>query len=415
MTLCVWPVTPHPDGDGASQRAWYVLQALAALGPVDLVLLQQTDRPEIAAVPLEPARGVARTVRFVPVRAWATSSVLHPRLPNGLGRLLDLPRIRSVETPRLPRSALRAIAAHLPPTVDTLVVGRLSTACIVDDLCRAGLLRARCRIVDFDDLVSHARLLQVRHEKTRRGMAARSWQRLVAHQMARAERRLVQRWDACTLASDEDTAFLARAFPAARIDYLPNVVERPRLPNPAPHTGPFNLLFVGNLAYPPNADGVEELLNEVLPALHQLGTTVRLTVVGRAPGPALAASLRAADVDLHTDVASVTPFYAAADAVIAPISFGGGTRVKLLEAMALGRPIVATPFAVGGLSVQHGVHALLGQTAAELAAAVQRLARDPALRTRLADAARRLQEERFGGAAMRAAMRRVMAVCNERS
>ena len=145
-----------------------------------------------------------------------------------------------------------------------------------------------------------------------------------------------------------------------------------------------------------------------MPDLRGPGPTVELTIVGRAPDTALAARIRDAGVELHTDVPSVEPFYAAADAVIAPIFFGGGTRVKLLEAMAFGKPIVATPFSVEGLSIRHGVHALLGETPGELAAAVKSLAADRRLRTRLASEAHRLQRERYGSAAMNAAVRRLL-------
>lgn len=412
MTLCIWPVAPDPDGDGASQRAWHVLNALADVQPVDLVLLQQTDRPELAAISLQPARSVARTVRFVPVPQWCTTAVLHPRIPNSLGRVLDVPRIGSVETPRLSASALRTLAAQLPDGGDPLFVGRLSTACIVDDLCRMGLMRARCRIVDFDDIMSRFRRLQMRQRGARSGMMNYYWQTYIARRMERAESHVARTWDACTVASGDDVAILADTYPEAHVYHLPNVVDRARLPAPAPINDALRLLFVGNLAYPPNADGVNFLLDQVLPELRRSNPAITLTIVGRAPAPALAARIHEAGVDLHTDVPSVEPFYAAADAVIAPIFFGGGTRVKLLEAMALGKPIVATSFAVEGLSVQHGIHALLGETAGELMSAVHSLAADHTLRTRLADRARQLQRERYGRASVAEAVRHVLAACS---
>ena len=405
MTLCIWPVPPDRDGDGAAQRAWYMLNALARVGPVDLVILGQADRPELERASLEPARTVARSVRFLRVPEWSTTSVLWPRIPRPLGRLLDQPRISSVETPRLSRRVLARIAAALPDVAWTVFVGRLSTACIVDDLCRTGLLRAGRRFVDFDDIMSRFRRLHVQHQGGDIGRTTRWWQLLIAQQMEAAEARIARTWDGCGVASHDDVAVLEAAYPGVSVTHLPNVVERDPAPMPA---GPPRLLFVGNLAYPPNVDGLRFLLEQVWPIVTRANPAIGLTVVGRGPDAALTALIRNAGADLHVDVPSVAPFYAQSHAVAAPIFFGGGTRVKIVEAMAFGKPIVSTPFGVEGLGVSDGEHVLLGETAAEIADAVLRLAADPALRAKLGRQARALQQSRFGSGALDAAVRRAL-------
>lgn len=402
MTLCIWPVAPDPNGDGASQRAWYMLNALSKIEPVDLVVLQQADRPELAKTSLGPARDIARSVRFVRIPEWCTSSVLAPRIPTSLGRILDQPRIRSVETPRLSASALARIAGQMPCHARTVFVGRLSTACIVDDLCRAGLLQTERRFVDFDDIMSSFRRVQIARQADTTSLPNRWWQTFISRQMEQAEARIARTWDGCAVASSEDCDVLASTYPDARILHLPNVVERAAVPCAA--EGPLNLLFVGNLAYPPNVDGIHFLLDSVWPSLRRSRPDISITVVGRAPGAALAAKIRDAGVDLHTDVADVTPFYANAHAVVAPIFFGGGTRIKIVEAMAFGKPIVATAFCVEGLRIRNGVHALLHDKAEDMVEAIVALADDPALRNRLGQQARALQQQCYGSGALDAAV-----------
>ena len=133
-------------------------------------------------------------------------------------------------------------------------------------------------------------------------------------------------------------------------------------------------------------------------------------LVGRAPGP-LVQRLAEGDpaVRLHADVEDLADFYAAADAVVAPIRAGGGTRIKLLEAFAHRVPVVTTPLGAEGLDVRDGIHVLLAETPAELAAACRRLRDDPALGDRLRAAAARLVAERYEASLIEGEIRRVYA------
>lgn len=410
MTLCILPVTPHPTGDGASQRSWHMLNALAKVRPVDLVVLHQADRPALRAIPLQPACDVARTVRFVAVPAWSTTSEIFRNVPRSVGRIADLARIGSVETPRLPRAALARIAEELPSVVDTVFVGRLSTACIVDDLFRAGFIQVRRRIVDFDDVMSRFRRLQVHQQAADMSTLIRHWQLFIARRLEAAEARIARTWDACAVASEEDVPVLSNAYPGVRVYHLPNVVEHSQVePAATPREkGRLNLLFVGNLSYPPNAEGIGAFLDQVWPQISRSGPNITLSIVGRSPDAHLIDRARRAGVALHADVPDVRPYYHAADAVIAPIHFGGGTRVKIVEAMSLGKPIISTPFGVEGLAIRHRVHALLSETPQEMLAAVRALADDPELGIRLARKARQLQHERYSSRALDQMVRHVL-------
>jgi glycosyltransferase involved in cell wall biosynthesis len=164
-------------------------------------------------------------------------------------------------------------------------------------------------------------------------------------------------------------------------------VERP------PSTS--HLVFVGSMNYVPNVDGAQFFVREVLPLIAAEISAVTVSIVGARP---TASVRRLADdprVRVTGFVDDVRPYYAAAAAAIVPLRIAGGVRLKILEAMALGMPIVSTGIGAEGLDLAEGKDLLLADTAPQLAAAAVRLLRDAALRQRLAQHARATAVRRF--------------------
>jgi glycosyltransferase involved in cell wall biosynthesis len=153
-----------------------------------------------------------------------------------------------------------------------------------------------------------------------------------------------------------------------------------------------SLLFVGNLGYWPNADAAARLVRDVLPILRSLiSGPVTVTLAGDTGMNHELHELAAVPgVRLTGFVPDLEPCYAAADVLAVPLAFGAGTRIKLLEAFARGVPVVTTTQGAAGLELVSGEHALIADTAPDMAVAVARLMADPGLRGRLATAARRL-------------------------
>ena len=159
--------------------------------------------------------------------------------------------------------------------------------------------------------------------------------------------------------------------------------------------GSRNLVFVGSMSYPPNVDAAEFFVRDVLPLIAASVPEVTLTIVGARPAASVQRLAENPRVRVTGLVDDVRPFYAEAAATIVPLRVGGGVRMKILEAMALGSPVVSTSIGAEGLGLEPGRDLLIADTPAELAAAAVRLLRDPPFGSALAEHARQTVVQRF--------------------
>jgi glycosyltransferase involved in cell wall biosynthesis len=148
----------------------------------------------------------------------------------------------------------------------------------------------------------------------------------------------------------------------------------------------------------PNEDAITHFIDAILPAIRREIPQVGLTVVGRNPTDRLRRAAAAADVRVTGTVDDVRPYVSKAAVYVVPLRIGGGTRLKIFEALAMGKPVVSTGVGAEGLPLEPGVHFLRADEPAEFARAVVSLLGDPGRRKTLAMAGRRLIEERFSWA-----------------
>jgi glycosyltransferase involved in cell wall biosynthesis len=160
------------------------------------------------------------------------------------------------------------------------------------------------------------------------------------------------------------------------------------------------LLFVGNLSYQPNIDAACGLVQDVLPRLQPLlDEAATVTLVGPLGADGTVAALGGRPgVRVTGFVPDLESYYANADVVVAPLTAGSGTRIKLLEALARGLPVVTSSAGAAGLDVHDGVQLLIADSPDETARAILRLAHDRALGERLGGEARRLVRRRYSHA-----------------
>jgi glycosyltransferase involved in cell wall biosynthesis len=200
-----------------------------------------------------------------------------------------------------------------------------------------------------------------------------------AERYERLEAYYLPRFDRVITCSRRDARSVASRYGLAVVTPVPNAARLPDAPSSP--TGRHDLLFVGNLSYPPNVDAACWLCQEVVPLLD--GATVAL--VGSRPAPAVRALADGRRVTVAADVPDVGPWYMGASVAVVPLHAGGGTRTKVLEAFAHRRPVVATTVGAEGLDIRGADAAiLLADTPQDFATACRRLLDDPRLAARLA-------------------------------
>lgn len=217
---------------------------------------------------------------------------------------------------------------------------------------------------------------------------------LQAGLMRRAEARLLPKVDLSIVVSQVDQNLLTRIAPGARLATIPNGVDTDYYA-PGPNSSRAGCIFVGGTTWYPNRDGLEWLSDEIVPLLRRLDGNANVTWVGRVT-EAERARFGAPGLDFTGYVDDIRPHVHRAACYIAPLRVGGGTRVKIVDAWALGVPIVATRAAVEGLDARHGENVLLADTAADFAKAVGRVIETPELASRLAVAGRMTAEQQYG-------------------
>jgi hypothetical protein len=209
-----------------------------------------------------------------------------------------------------------------------------------------------------------------------------------AHKTARFEADVARSVAAVAATSDHDAEAFER-WGAARVVVVPNGVDTNSIGYRAPPAGA-ELAYVGIYSYRPNALAARELVEEILPRIP--GATARL--IGRDPGPEVE-RLAAPAVTITGEVDDPIAELRHARALVVPLRSGGGTRLKVLEALAAGTPVVSTPFGVAGLDVRDGDHVLIGESPEELAALAARVVADDGLAAALSARGRTLVDRSY--------------------
>lgn len=240
-----------------------------------------------------------------------------------------------------------------------------------------------------------ADILRRRAEQQSNSLARRYFQ-IQAARMERFERSVFARAHTVTAVSENDRR-LAQAWGANNAWIVANGVATDffcRNSQPA-ESHRNELLFLGSLDWFPNIDAVRYFLAEIFPRVRTLNQEITLSIVGRRPDAALRKLVESVEgASLIGEVPDVRPYLERAAAVVVPLRIGGGTRIKILEAMATGKIVISTSIGAEGLEVEPNVHLLIADNPRDFAAAVSR-ALDPHQFDGMPDRARRLAEERY--------------------
>jgi sugar transferase (PEP-CTERM/EpsH1 system associated) len=156
-----------------------------------------------------------------------------------------------------------------------------------------------------------------------------------------------------------------------------------------------HMVFTGSMDWLPNEDGMQYFVRDILPRIRQLEPDATLSIVGRAPTPAVRRLAWQAGIEVTGRVDDVRPHIAAGAVYVVPLRIGGGTRLKIFEAMAMGKAVVSTTIGAEGLPVSHGQNVLIADEPVRFAQAVVHMIREVNARRRIEAEARRLVVERY--------------------
>jgi polysaccharide biosynthesis protein PslH len=371
-----------PAFDGGRQRRLAVLTAIAAANDTTFISFVDDDGDNVLPPALDHV-----TLCAVP---RATS------FGERVGEPMWLPlasRVRQFLTDQRP-SASRALDS--PEYVAQLVRLRrqhphaivwADSSGIAEMARDAGFTQITVDVDDFDS----ERL--ERAAATAPTRLARTHYALQAGKARRYEARLGQRFHTIVVARADDRIRIHGEN--VRVCVVPNgVTSRDAVPY-AMRAVPPRILFVRTMGYAPNVDAIEYFVSSILPILRQSVPDLTVDVIGRRAEPSLRQAINVPGVVLHDAVDSLDPFYASASAAIVPMRQGSGTRIKVLEAMMYGRPVVGTSVAIEGIPVADKAHCRVGDTPATFAQAIVDIVRDPSAAESMATRARDLATARF--------------------
>ena len=365
--------TPFPPDRGDKIRSYHVLRALSAMAPVHVGCL---------------ADGAADLAQRSEVGAFAASLCMPRR-----AKPLPLAGVEALATGR-PVSLAAFHSRRLQEWVRQTIQDRPITAIYVFSGQMGQYVPADWQgrlVVDLVDVDS------AKFEAYGDNAAGpRAWiDRREGRLLHLEEARLVRRADATLLVSEAEAALLRqRVGPGGNIRAIGNGIDAdsfdPATVTPAeltPQTGP-HLLFTGQMDYAPNVEAVRRMAERIMPVVRRSYPDACFHIVGRAPASQVTALNGQHGTVVHGEVADMRPYLAAADMVCAPLSIARGVQNKVLEAMAMARPVIVSPEAATGIDAVAGKHLLIADSDQAFAEAAIECLSDSEQADRLGQAAR---------------------------
>jgi len=212
--------------------------------------------------------------------------------------------------------------------------------------------------------------------------------------LCQMEQDALNSFSAHTVVSELERDKLVKRAPEAEIQVIPNGVDTAAFARRDTSSSPPSLLFVGSMDYHANSEAVLWFCHEIWPKIAAEFPSLHFKIVGRNPPPSVKA-LAADRIIVTGTVEDVRPYYHEAFSVVVPLRVGGGTRLKILEAMAAGVPVISTRLGAEGIAAEDGKQILLADTPADMASAIRALLNEPSLASSLRDSARTLVETRY--------------------
>ena len=385
--LFVTQIVPYPPHGGVLQRGFNLLRELGRTHDVHLLAFHHPDE-------LPPGEAVQRSraelgkfcsaVEYFEL--WPKKSPAHKFFGLGLAAMHPAPfSVLAQRNRRLSQRIAELCRSDRTPQIihlDTVALAPYAASC-----------QGIPTVLAHHNIESQLMQRRAEHE---RGALQRQYVELQALRLRRYEAQVCGRFPLNITVSDADAAMLGEICPGVRTVVIPNGVDtdyfRPRWGSETPA-----LVFTGGMNMFANRDAVEWFLGNVWPLVKSQVPAIRFYAIGQRPSPrVLEAAARDGCIHAPGHVPDVRPWVEKAAIYVVPMRVGGGTRLKVVDAMAQGKAIVSTTLGAEGIEGQDGVHFVLADEARDFADRIIELIGRPDERRRLGEAARTRAESHYG-------------------
>jgi sugar transferase (PEP-CTERM/EpsH1 system associated) len=368
---------PYPPDNGSRIRIFNLIKQLSEEHAITLLSFARDGK--VTEDRLKAMRHYCSTVQAIPLAPFRPSSFhsilgLFSSRPRSFVDTYSRPMQRAVEQARKEEDFSVVIASEMATA---------PYAVTLEDLPR---ILEELQLATFWEQYTSQSCVG---RRLRYGLMWWKTRRFTAH--------LLRQFDGCTVASQQERANVLSIAPNCQhVVVVPNGVDLDRYKGHFGAPEPGTLVFPGALTYGANFDAMAFFLHKVFPLVKARRPEVTLRITGKTDGVPVDRLPLDESVILTGYLDDVRPAVAQSWACVVPLRVGGGTRLKILEAMALGTPVVSSSKGAEGLEATRDEDILIADTPAEFADAVLRLLSDGALRARLAVNGRRLVESRYG-------------------
>lgn len=381
----VTQIVPYPPHGGVLQRGFNLLRELGRKHEVQLLAFHHPDElphGEPLARSREELGKFCAELEYFPL--WPKQSSLHKLAAFAAGAVYPKPF-----------SVLAHKSSALARRIDEICRTREPDVLHLDTIALAPLRQYRGNV---PTVLAHHNIesqLMKRRAEHEAGAAARMYVRAQTERLIRYEQQQADKFALNITVSDADARMLKQICPGAKTAVVPNGVDTeyfaPRLGEETPA-----LIYTGGMNMFANRDAVEWFIDAIWPRIKAAVPDVRFFAIGQRPSPRIVAAA-ASDPAIKAPgfVDDVRPWVAKSAVYVVPLRVGGGTRLKMVDAMAQGKPIVATSVGAEGIDGENGKHFLLADDAESFARTVIDLLRDQNRRKQLGASARERAEQRY--------------------
>ena len=385
--LVISPFLPYPEKSGSRIRTMTLLRALSGHN-VFLVAFKENAE----AVPEDVLRNLCRQYHVFP------RPLLTP-FQSALNYVSLKPLMARRFEHREARQTVRRIVQN--EGIDCLV-------------CEAVLVAEYARPFQEVFRILNVHNLEFMRARGRIRMVRRPFKklyyRLIAERMRRYERRALKDFELGLVCSEADRSIYREIAPGKRVAVIPNTVDtdafRPEVAGEATR----KIIFIGTLWYEPNVDAARWLADDIFPLIRLDFPDMELSLVGDAPPQEITNLALRPGVSVTGSVEDIRPYLRRALIFMAPVRTGSGTRQKILDAMAMGLPVISTSVGCEGLEVVEGKNICLAETPQEFREKVRNLVQDQEFQAHIARGGRKLVEEKYS---RRAAIEKLAALFRE--